>query len=334
MNRQIKQFIELTLLSSVVDVDKIHSLWSGCGELLRVHLASGDRPSVILKHVELPVKLEHPRGWSGEASYQRKLKSYQVETHWYESYASLCGVDCIVPACLGVERAEGRIALLLSDLFEVGFSEVKSQASLSDIRACLYWLASFHATFMCKDQLPEAEGLWVSGSYWHLETRQDELEALNDDVLEKCAQPINLALKNCTYQTLVHGDAKLANFCFSPSVGGNHTRAAAVDFQYVGVGCGMKDVMCLLSSCLNSDEHEELQDVLLNHYFDCLGVVVAKRNLHIDMVALEQEWRPLYAYAWADFVRFLKGWSPDHWKIHAYSEALTRRVVDELQPHL
>lgn len=36
------------------------------------------------------------------------------------------------------------------------------------------------------------------------------------------------------FQTFVHGDAKLANFCF----GSNNV--AAVDFQYVGKGIGVK----------------------------------------------------------------------------------------------
>jgi len=39
----------------------------------------------------------------------------------------------------------------------------------------------------------------------------------------------------------------------------------------------------------------------------------------------------LYSVAWTDFYRFLKGWSPGHWKIHSYSERLAHEVVSQLQ---
>ena len=49
-----------------------------------------------------------------------------------------------------------------------------------------------------------------------------------------------------------------------------------------------------------------------------------------DVVELENEWRYMYPIAWADFHRFLKGWSPGHWKINSYSERITREVIDRL----
>ena len=51
----------------------------------------------------------------------------------------------------------------------------------------------------------------------------------------------------------------------------------------------------------------------------------------IDIDALESGWRALYPVAWTDFHRFIKGWSPGHWKIHSYSERLAREVVAELK---
>jgi len=50
----------------------------------------------------------------------------------------------------------------------------------------------------------------------------------------------------------------------------------------------------------------------------------------IDTEHLEREWRSLFDVAWADFHRFLKGWSPDHWKLNSYSERLTKRVIERL----
>ena len=45
---------------------------------------------------------------------------------------------------------------------------------------------------------------------------------------------------------------------------------------------------------------------------------------------LQKDWRPLYRIAWADFHRFMKGWSPGHWKLSDYSERVTREVIENL----
>ena len=65
---------------------------------------------------------------------------------------------------------------------------------------------------------------------------------------------------NCKFKTIVHGDAKLANFCFSHDL----SNVAAVDFQYVGGGCGMKDVAYFLGSCLNDQELRTTENELLD----------------------------------------------------------------------
>ena len=51
----------------------------------------------------------------------------------------------------------------------------------------------------------------------------------------------------------------------------------------------------------------------------------------VDADALEADWRALYPFAWADFFRFLQGWSPGHWKLHRYSTRLTDEVIAELE---
>ena len=105
---------------------------------------------------------------------------------------------------------------------------------------------------------------------------------------------------------------------------------AAVDFQYVGGGCGMKDVAYFLSSCLTSTELETDAAKYLNHYFKRLRNALKGRLKPIEIDTLETEWRQLYAVAWADFFRFLAGWSPQHWKIDRYSDRLTRAVLADL----
>jgi thiamine kinase-like enzyme len=137
---------------------------------------------------------------------------------------------------------------------------------------------------------------------------------LRETKISQFSITMHQGLKRCLGQ----GDAKLANFCFSQ----DGTQVAAVDFQYVGGGCGMKDVAYFISSCLDENECERMEERLLDAYFSSLKDALGRHHPHIDVAAVETAWRPLYALAWTDFYRFLKGWSPSHWKIHQYSERL------------
>ena len=91
----------------------------------------------------------------------------------------------------------------------------------------------------------------------------------------------------------------------------------------------MKDVAYFIGSCLNESDCERLEAQILETYFDHLQSAMAERN-----EALETEWRSLYRVAWADFHRFLKGWSPGHWKINSYSERVTAEVIRSLNDPL
>jgi aminoglycoside phosphotransferase (APT) family kinase protein len=305
-------------------VEDIQSLWSGYGKIMRYGLKGGDRDLVVVKHVKLPDKAHHPRGWNTDRSHQRKVKSYQVESAWYRSWASYCTEPCRIPHCLAVESNEDEFLMVFEDLEASGFSVRKNSVSLADMQACLRWLAHFHATFM--GETPT--GLWAVGTYWHLDTRPDEWAALDDVALKKAAAPIDQCLRTARYQTFVHGDAKLANFCFSrDGFSGEGVQVAAVDFQYVGGGCGMKDVAYFIGSCLNEDECERYEGVSLDYYFAELRDALKMHQHDIEYDAIEQEWRALYPVAWTDFHRYVKGWSPGHWKIHSYSERLARQVI-------
>lgn len=300
----------------------VQSLWSGYGQILRFTLDGGRLPSVIVKHVRWPDHQNHPRGWNSDRSHERKLQSYQVETKWYDRYAQLCSETCRVPRCLALETQAGEVIMVMEDLDASGFAGRPQRVSELELDACLSWLASFHATFMGESP----DGLWPSGTYWHLATRPDELDALPDGRLKDAAAIIDRQLSDSPFQTFVHGDAKLANFCFSND-GGN---VAAVDFQYVGGGCGMKDVAYFISSCLDEDESEARAPALLDRYFDLLRDALERSGKQLDFAALEADWRALYPVAWTDFYRFLQGWSPGHWKLHRYSERLANEVLDSL----
>lgn len=303
----------------------LQSLWSGYGSILRYGLEGSDRPSVIVKHVAPPADARHPRGWNTDRSHQRKLKSYQVETAWYRRYAGCCGAVCRVPECLAVETHGHEIILLLEDLDAAGFGERRRSVNTTELNACITWLAQFHAKFLgCS-----AEELWDCGTYWHLETRPDELNRLSeeDPALWKAAGAIDEKLKQSRFQTLVHGDAKLANFCFSP----DGTSVAVVDFQYVGRGCGMKDVAYFIGSCFDEEACERHTPALLDRYFKELQTALEQPETPVKIDALEADWRDLFPIAWTDFHRFLRGWSPGHWKIHDYSERLAKGVLAQIE---
>ena len=328
--------------TEISSTEVVQSLWSGYGQIVRCHLSGCATPSVVLKHVRWPDEQAHKYGWASDRSHQRKLKSYQVETSWYGRYAERCFDVCRVPDCLAVEQRSDGVLLLLEDLNAAGFAGRRQSVSDVEVDACLSWLASFHARFMGE----QPEDLWTVGTYWHLATRPDELDALDDGPLKAAATGLDRRLSGSPFQTFVHGDAKLANFCFSR----DGSRAAAVDFQYVGGGCGMKDLAYFISSCFDEDECERRESGLLDRYFELLrealeGSMVGFRSAKatpahfrgakgdsksIDFRALEADWRELYPVAWMDFFRFLQGWSPGHWKAHRYSKRLATKVLDSL----
>lgn len=95
----------------------------------------------------------------------------------------------------------------------------------------------------------------------------------------------------------------------------------------------MKDVAYFIGSCLYENECDEYEEILLNHYFREIRSAVKRKktDVDVDVDALEENWRELYPVAWTDFHRFLKGWSPGHWKINSYSERMTRRVLNRLR---
>tara|TARA_Y100001956_G_scaffold80358_1_gene95392 strand:- start:582 stop:1550 length:969 start_codon:yes stop_codon:yes gene_type:complete len=297
----------------------LQTLWGGYGELVRLWV---DSTSIVIKHVLLPKPEHHPRGWNTELSHQRKLRSYQVELSFYQAFANECSTDCKVPRTLLVEHSADELLLVMEDLHQLGFTKVLQQAEKHQLSACLHWFAHFHAQHIENPGV----GLWESGTYWHLETRPDELAALSDHSLKQAAQIIDETLKSAPYQTLVHGDGKLANFCFEKS--GN--RAAAVDFQYVGKGCAMKDVALFMSSAVAPEHCAEMEAWILDEYFSHLRDALSIHQPKLEALDVEQAWRPLFSIAWADFQRFVKGWSPEHWKINSYTESLKERALSEL----
>jgi hypothetical protein len=322
MNSNFKKYLlKQTESSSCQEYELIQSLWSGYGKISRYKLGSSSYETVVVKHIALSKIPTHPRGWNTDFGHQRKVKSYKVETNWYEQWSELFDDSCRIPKFIGSFSEGADIWIILEDLNH-HFPLRKEHINLSEIKVCLEWLANFHATFLYK----KPEGLWEIGTYWNLATRPEEFEKIEHAELKTKANLIDETLNECQYQTIIHGDAKLANFCFSE----DGQKVSAVDFQYTGGGCGMKDVAYFLGSCLSNSELEEHTNNLINHYFSTLQIVVKQKQAQIDYQKLEQEWRKMYPYACADFTRFLLGWMPKHQKINSYSLKQVELVLEEV----
>ncbi len=306
--------IDSTGARRIADVEIIQQLWSGYGHIYRVYLQGGKHHSIVVKHIKPPVIESHPRGWASDVAYQRKLKSYRVEQAWYRHWSQRCSAP--LARSLASHRQDTQIWLILEDLDASGYSERHDTLSLDQCRIVLRWLAQLHADFLHT----ECDDLWDTGTYWHLATRPDELAAMPDGPLRQSAAAIDALLSGCRFQTIVHGDAKVANFCFHP----DDKRVAGVDFQYTGKGCGMKDVAYFLGSCLSDTQLEGHADTLLDDYFECLRTSMGSRPAFDE---LEREWRDLYPVAWTDFYRFMSGWMPTHRKINRYTQQLAKRCL-------
>lgn len=312
--------------------EPVQSLWSGQGQILRYELSGAEHRSVIVKHSAPDRSATHPRGWQTDISYRRKLRSYEVEENWYTQWNVRCGTSVRTPDCFTTYSTGHERWLVLEDL-DSSFPIRRQRLDVAEAEVCLTWLARFHALFLGEDP----RGLWSIGTYWHLATRPEEWEKMSHARLKAKAKRIDSLLNQCTYKTIVHGDAKLANFCFSE----DGQEVAALDFQYVGGGCGMKDVAYFFGSSLSMEDHVAHEAKLLDHYFGQLRSAIqssaeslidaaAATRPKVDADAVESEWRSMYPLASADFSRFLLGWMPDHHKVNEYSLSVVEEVLEGL----
>ena len=317
MDEELRWIARATGAKTVDRGERIQSLWSGYGEIYRVHLSGARTRTAIVKSVKPPQRR------TSSASHVRKVNSYRVELAWYRDFAARCDDTCRVPVLFDGTISEGRpgafegALFVLEDLDPAGFSERRRRGpSPAEIDRCLSWLASFHARFLGTSP----EGLWPRGTYWHLATRAEELAALDDDALRAAAPVLDQRLRDCDFQTFVHGDAKLANFCFG------ETSVAAVDFQYVGGGCGISDVAYFLGSCWD-DGFDPDERRHLDAYFAHLRRALPSSA---DAEAIEREWRALYPIAAADYYRFFAGWAKEQWAHELHGQRVVRDVLRTL----
>ncbi len=292
---------------------RIQSLWSGYGELFRIELDGGPHRTAIVKWARPP---SGTVVGAADASTTRKLRSFENEGAFYRTLAPRCDETCRVAALLAsrANTADREWVLVLEDLDATGYPARAHESNSGQLDGVLAWLASFHARF-----LGERDPQFGAGTYWHLETRRNELPAILDAELRTAAPTLARRLSGAQYQTTIHGDAKDANFCFAR----DGKDLAAVDFQYTGRGCGVMDVAYLLYG--RGDEPADgLDRPHLDAYFRHLRAALALRTDAVDVDAVEAEWRELYPVARLDFCRFLAGWRPSLWQADARGQRFVR----------
>ena len=296
----------------------LQQLWSGYGEIFRC-ISQQTQTCYVVKYISPPQHNLHPRGWNSDIGHQRKLRSYEVEQQSYQDYGPFTDSSCRVPDYYdGWHRGDERI-LVLEDLADRQYSPSPASVPKQGLRAAVRWLAAFHGCFMGND----GTGLWEFGGYWHLSTRKDEWDKMSDGPLKKSAGELDQCLRNTTYHTLIHGDGKLANLCFDA----DFQQVAAVDFQYTGKGVGVQDLMLLMASTLDHHQLVEQESVLLREYFLQLKSMLSIYGKQVNFDVLEKEWRQLWPLVWADFERFLQGWSPEHVRITPYMQQHSHQAV-------
>lgn len=165
-----KYLIKTSNASKVEEIEVIQSLWSGYGKISRYQLFDSTFKTVVVKNISLNQLKNHPRGWNTNNSHNRKVKSYEVETFWYQNWNQLTNEHCRTPKFLG-SFSEGKDQWIILEDLNTHFPLRKQTLNYSEITTCLKWLANFHATFLNK----KPKGLWEIGTYWHLATRPDEL---------------------------------------------------------------------------------------------------------------------------------------------------------------
>ncbi|PRW55934.1 choline kinase [Chlorella sorokiniana] len=338
---------------TVVSARPIQSLWAGYGSVYEAE--TDDEEQLIIKEIA-------PPPGSG-VSHLRKLRSYRVESHFYERVAPHLPPDaaCHVPQCLGVHSTldsedgscGGGMQLVMRNLRQ-RFPRRASGLDEAHTKAALCWLAAFHAA--CWGADAKRLGLWEQGCYWHLETRLEELDDIGREwhSLAAAAHELDRRLQATPFRTLCHGDFKTENMLFSdPSGGkssgsGSELEVAAYDFQYVGSGSGMKDVAYLFASGVQARlvQQPAGEEALLRYYHAQLmeglrelagSSSQGQQAAVIGDPAAAAEALQQYSYeamfgdyqvALCDYVRWMAGWG--FWGNSSWAQARARQFLGEL----
>lgn len=218
------------------------------------------------------------------------------------------------------EKSENELIIAMSYVEESSFAD-RPLSNSDAVRAVLRWLAAFHASYWGTDKvndIVESAGLQPQGSYWYLDTRPDEYDAMPrtgwQGRLKRAARAIDSRLKRDPLQCLIHGDVKEANVLYSvdtnaaktsditPSLSAVATMATVTmcDFQYCGKGPPTKDLAYFLCSSANV-----IDEVAAVEYY--LEQLTMRLTSDVEVPSLDELQESL-DIAFCDFYRFMSGW--------------------------
>ena len=319
------------------------TLWSSYGHIYRLSVliqgASSTPTSLILKTIN------PPNAPSADESHIRKLVSYNVERYFYCHLSSRLQSPCparVARSYPTTEKAR-KDCLLLEDL-EVDFPLSRGHTlELQQTQAVLRWLANFHAAFWgCANDstdLPlippplevrnpsDVQGAWAQGGYWYLDTRREEFSCIDSEWIlsvphfEAAAQKLKT---ECVGKTLIHGDCKAANILFS----GNSSNCALYDFQYVGCGLGVQDLVYFIGTSVDGSLLRKRggDEELLRFYYRELNQALSARGVNAETENYSFEvMKRQFEIALVDWMRFMAGWGT--WGNARWVETSVRSIL-------
>lgn len=297
--------------AELIKEEDIASLWSGYGKIIRLTytLADGSPLPIIKKQVSLGIVTSSTQQ---DASHCRKAVSYSIE-RWFYSHlsAGLCETGAKVPRIYEITKD----AMLLEDL-SVQYPLEHVTMNLERSLTVVSWLAAFHAHFWTSaassalktvplGAVQTREGVWEEGGYWPLRTRLEEFQTLSP-IWQEAAKQIDLDIRAVPNHltTLLHGDLKAANIMFSR----NFADCAAFDFQYVGNGPGMRDLVYFMISSV-AGLNQTMANTLVTRYHALLQELLEEKGQHGAAKAYTFEiMMEHYDLCMADYYRFMLGW--------------------------
>jgi len=310
-----------------VEVQPVHLRQQHCElQSLQLHLEDNSVTRVVTKETHL-----RPESFKDAEHFNRTKTAYEVEIAFYHYLMDqdLPPLKARVPEMLYSELHLDSFFLVLEDLrggegLDKPRGCQKQELNSEETKLALDWLASFHTSFLGVQNLPDV--LWPKGTYWSLEKRKTEFERMTLEWNRTCesfrdvyptiftspkikdlafrlqciAADLDMLLKPTDeYKTLVHGDFKTANLFFSSQ------GVAACDFQWIGEGLGVKDLIYLLYSSVSPHTVLTQEDEFLQYYYNAF--VASSGDPLMDKTYPWDDFKRDAEFAFLDYVRFLIG---------------------------